>query len=111
MAMTAEALYTMTTLMHTSSSVAVNRTLSLFSFRAILRDPGAVRWRGLKPAPYSPTDEPDRKPVGRGLQAPPTTATSLKVVTDSTETNHEGRRDTSASCTKRHASSRTHRAA
>src|SRR6476620_4360052 len=71
MAMTAEALYTMTTLMHTSSSVAVNRTLSLFSFRAILRDPGAVRWRGLKPAPYSPTDEPDRKPVRASRSAWP----------------------------------------
>ena len=46
MAMTAEALYTMTTLMHTSSSVAVNRTLSLFSFRAILRDPGAAGGAG-----------------------------------------------------------------
>src|SRR6476659_3898706 len=37
MAMTAEALYTITTLMHTSSNVAVNSHLSLVSFRAILR--------------------------------------------------------------------------
>ncbi len=37
MASTAEALYTITTLVHTSSKVAVNRNLSDLSFRAILR--------------------------------------------------------------------------
>ena len=36
-AMTAEALYTMTMLVHTSSSVAVKSNLSDLSFRAILR--------------------------------------------------------------------------
>ena len=45
-ASTAEALYTITRLMHTSSSVAVNSTLSLLSFRAILRvsDVDRARW-------------------------------------------------------------------
>jgi hypothetical protein len=37
MAMTAEALYTITTLVQTSNRVAVKRSLSDFSFRAILR--------------------------------------------------------------------------
>ena len=40
MASTAEALYTITTLEHTSSSVARNSTLSDFSFRAIVTCPG-----------------------------------------------------------------------
>ena len=44
-AMAAEALYTMTTLASTSSRVARNRTLSDFSFRAILHAPWACRAR------------------------------------------------------------------
>ena len=44
-AIAAEALYTITTLASTSSSVARNRTLSDFSFRAILHAPWALRAR------------------------------------------------------------------
>ena len=61
MASTAEALYTITTLVHTSSSVAVNRNLSDLSFRAILRDSrpafalDALR-RGKLKVPGTPTE-------------------------------------------------------